>query len=115
MLVECVKVYLGEFAEIEDAHTATDVNANYIGNDLVAEIAGEPDDATCTGVNVWHDAYLLVRKHVNRKQFLDLFQGILLDVVRKYLYVMSFYCLHILMFLIIRCKVIMSFRSHFAH
>ena len=89
-----------EFAEIEDAHTATDVNANYIGNNLVTEVACEPYDATGTGVYVRHDAYLLFGKYVNRKQFLYLFQGILLDVVREYLHVITFYCLHIVLLLL---------------
>ena len=92
MLVECMIVNLGEFAKIEDAHTATDVNANYIGNYLVAEVACKPYDATSPGVYIRHDAYLLVGKYVNRKQFLDLLQGVILDIVRKYLYVMTFYC-----------------------
>ena len=60
MLVECMKVNLGEFAEIEDAHTATNVNTYYIGNYLVSEVAGEPYDATGTGVYVGHDAYFLI-------------------------------------------------------
>ena len=115
MLMECMIVNLRKFAEIEDSHTATNVNAHYIGNYLVAKVAGETNDAACPGMNVRHDAYLLVGKHVNRKQLLDLFQGILLDVVRKYLYVMSFYCLHILLFLIFRCKGRIPLRNHFAH
>ena len=60
MLVECMKVNLGEFAEIEDAHTATNVNTYYIGNYLVSEVAGEPYDATSPGVYVGHDAYFLI-------------------------------------------------------
>ena len=115
MFMKCVKVNLGEFAEIEDSHTAADVNAHYIGNDLVAKVAGETNDAACPGVNVRHNAYLLVGKHINRKEFLDLVQGVLLDVVRKYLYVIFFYYPHILMFLIFRCKGRLSLRSHFAH
>ena len=101
MPMECAKVNFGEFAEIEDAHTAANVNAHYIGNDLITEVACKPYDTTGTGVNVRHNAYLLVGKHIDRKQFLNLFQRALLDVVRKYLYVMSFYRLHILMFSII--------------
>ena len=105
MFMKCVKVNLGEFAEIEDSHTAADVNAHYIGNDLVAKVAGETNDAACPGVNVRHNAYLLVGKHINRKEFLDLVQGVLLDVVRKYLYVIFFYYPHILMFSILNAKL----------
>ena len=67
MLMECVKVNFGEFAEIEDAHTAANVNAHYIGNYLVAKVAGETNDAARPGMNVGHNAYLLVGKHINRK------------------------------------------------
>jgi hypothetical protein len=115
MFMKCVKVNLGEFAEIEDSHTAADVNAHYIGNYLVTEVACETNDTTGTGVNVGHNAYLLVGKHINRKEFLDLVQGVLLDVVRKYLYVIFFYYPHILMLLIFRYKGRLSLRNHFAH
>ena len=94
MLMKSRKVNIREFAEFEDAHTAAYVNANDIGNYLVAEITGEPDYASCTGMNVRHDSYFLVGEHINREQLFDLRQSILLNVVRKNFHVISFYYLH---------------------
>ena len=115
MLVECVIINPGKFSEVENAHTATYINTYDIGNDLVAEVAGETYDAACAGVNVGHYAYLLVGEHINREQFPDLLQSAVLDVVSKYLHVISIYCFHILLFLLFDCKGIMYVRNHFAH
>ena len=60
MLVESMIVNICKFAEIEDTHTAADVNAHNIGYDLVAKVSGKTNHAPCTCVDVGHDAYLLV-------------------------------------------------------
>ena len=95
-LVEGMKVNVIDFAEIEHTHTATNVNAHDVGDDLVTKIACEANYAARSGMDVGHDANLLVGKHVNGEQFIDLLQCVFFNVVREYLHVISFNCLHIL-------------------
>ncbi len=62
--MEGMIINICKFAEVENAHTATDVNPHDIGNDFVAKVAGETDYAPCTGVDVGHNSYLLVGEHI---------------------------------------------------
>ena len=63
-------VYFSKLAEIENTHSASNIHTNDIGDNLVAQVAGETDDASGSGMNVGHDAYLLVGEHINGEQFL---------------------------------------------
>ena len=94
MLMEGVKVNFGQFAEIENTHTAANVYPDDIRDNLVAEVAGEADDTSGSGVNVRHNAYFLVREYVDGEQLLNLIQSGGLNVVREDFDVVSFNCFH---------------------
>ena len=93
--MKCMIINIGKFAEVENPHTATDVNPYDIGDNLVAEIACKTDDTTRTSVNVRHNSDFLVREYVNREQFLYLLNCRFLDVVCEDLHIVSVYGLHV--------------------
>ena len=65
MFVESMVVNICQFTEIEDTHTAADVNAHDIWDYLVSEVTGKSYNAPCTSVNVGHNPYLLIGKHID--------------------------------------------------
>ena len=115
MLVEGVKVDAAFNLELQHPHAAAYVHAYDVGNNFVPEVAGEADDAARSGVNVRHDANLLVGKHVDCQQPANLLQGSFLNVVGENLHVMSFYYLHILLILCFGDKVREVVRKLSAH
>ncbi len=65
MLMEGMEINVGKLAEVEDAHATTYVYTYYVGDYLVAKVAGEANYATCSGVNVGHYADFLVGEDID--------------------------------------------------
>lgn len=91
---ESESVFHYNLAEAQNTHSAAYVHPHDVGDDLVAEASGESYYTSDTRMDIGHDTYFLVWKHIGRKQSPDLFDGGLLNVVREDFDIVSLYCLH---------------------
>lgn len=81
----------------EDA--ATDVDTHDVGDDFLAQVARETDDATRPGMDVGHDAHPAARKRRDGHQSAQLVEGSGLDAVGENLDVVCVQRDHIAKFL----------------
>lgn len=72
-------------SEFSNKHSAANVNADNIGNDLLAQVCRESDDASRASMNIWHNANLAsVNKTLIAKRQ-NLLRCLIFNIVRKHL------------------------------
>ena len=58
--------------QVHREHTAADIHAHNVGNHLITQVGGEPDDTALAGVHIGHDAHLRPRKRRLRQKLCNL-------------------------------------------